>query len=218
MPRIGRPRKSPLKSDLDPRAQIIEAATGLFAQRGVAHVSMLEIAQRAGLGASSLYYWFRRKELLVAEILQSVNRLPLAYAQMLEAGDDAADVQLWRFVRFDVRMVCDFPLEITEIHRFAALDPEAFETYWAERAALTDAVARMVRRGVKAEIFRPVDAHLCGLTIVAGDESVQNWLRQGERRYPPDAIAELVADQTVGGLLARPLRLAKLKKQADAAE
>ena len=36
---------------------------------------MLEIAEQSGLGQSSLYYWYRRKELIVAELLQQVNRL-----------------------------------------------------------------------------------------------------------------------------------------------
>jgi AcrR family transcriptional regulator len=191
---------------------------------------MLEIAQAAGLRQSSLYYWFRRKELIVAEILQQVNRLPLTYVRTLEARGGTADVQLWRFVRFDVRTVCGFPLEITEIHRFSERDPEAFATYWAERRALTEAVAAMVGRGVQEGRFREVDAYLCALTVIAQDESVQNWYpRAGVHggapvaggdpaaaRYRPEQIAELVADQTVGGLLARPSRLAALRRAAIA--
>ncbi|HTN83617.1 MAG TPA: TetR/AcrR family transcriptional regulator, partial [Sorangium sp.] len=146
--RMGRPRKAPQRSELAPREQILAAAGRLFAERGVVEVSMLEIAEAAGLRQSSLYYWYRRKELIVAEILQQVNRLPLSYARALEESGGTADVQLWRFVRFDVETVCGFPLEITEIHRFSERDPAAFATYWAERRALTEAVAAFVGRGV----------------------------------------------------------------------
>ncbi|KYF60585.1 TetR family transcriptional regulator [Sorangium cellulosum] len=226
---MGRPRKKPQRSALAPREQILEVAGRLFAERGVVEVSMLEIAETAGLRQSSLYYWFRRKELIVAEILQQVNRLPLSYAQSLAAGGEAADVQLWRFVRFDVQTVCGFPLEITEVHRFSERDPAAFATYWAERRALTEAVAAMVGRGVGEGTFREVDAYLCALTVLAQDESVQNWYRpEGAGRvhplaasdgaalgYRPEQIAELVADQTVGGLLARPARLAALRQRAS---
>ncbi|AUX34193.1 MULTISPECIES: TetR/AcrR family transcriptional regulator [Sorangium] len=229
---MGRPRKAPQRSELAPREQILEVAGRLFAERGVVDVSMLEIAQAAGLRQSSLYYWFRRKELIVAEILQQVNRLPLSYARRLEASGGAADVQLWRFVRFDVETVCGFPLEITEIHRFSERDPEAFATYWAERRALTEAVAAMIGRGVGEGTFREVDAYLCALTVLAQDESVQNWYRPGGAGrihplaasdaaalgYRPEQIAELVADQTVGGLLARPSRLAALRQMAVAAD
>ncbi|WP_437618337.1 TetR/AcrR family transcriptional regulator [Sorangium sp. So ce1151] len=230
--RMGRPRKTPQRSELAPREQILAAAGRLFAERGVVEVSMLEIAEAAGLRQSSLYYWFRRKELIVAEILQQVNRLPLSYARALEERGGTADVQLWRFVRFDVETVCGFPLEITEIHRFSERDPAAFATYWAERRALTEAVAAIVGRGVGEGKLRAVDAYLCALTVLAQDESVQNWYRpEGAGRVHPLAasdpaalgyrtaeIAELVADQTVGGLLARPSRLAALRKKAAAAD
>ncbi|WP_437322923.1 TetR family transcriptional regulator [Sorangium sp. So ce381] len=230
--RMGRPRKAPQRSDLAPREQILQVAGRLFAERGVAEVSMLEVAQAAGLRQSSLYYWFRRKELIVAEILQQVNRLPLSYARSLEAAGETADVQLWRFVCFDVQTVCGFPLEITEIHRFSERDPTAFATYWAERRALTEAVAAMVGRGIGEGRFREVDAYLCALTVLAQDESVQNWCRpEGGGRvhplaasdpaavgYAPEQIAELVADQTVGGLLVRPSRLAALRRKAGGAD
>ena len=76
---------------------------------------MLEIAQQSGLVQSSLYYYFRRKESIVAELLQQINRVPLAYAKQLRKEGDEPDVQLFRLVRFDVRNVCQFPLEITEV-------------------------------------------------------------------------------------------------------
>ncbi|WP_437669348.1 TetR/AcrR family transcriptional regulator [Sorangium sp. So ce131] len=229
--RMGRPRKAPQPSDLAPREQILAAAGRLFAERGVVEVSMLEIARAAGLRQSSLYYWFRGKEPIVAEILQQVNRLPLGYVRRIEASGGAADVQLWRFVRFDVQTVCGFPLEITEIHRFSDRDPGAFATYWAERRALTEAVAAIIGRGVGEGTFREVDAYLCALTVLAQDESVQNWYRPSGARgvkplaggdpaaagYRPEQIAELVADQTVGGLLARPSRLAALRRKVIAA-
>jgi AcrR family transcriptional regulator len=38
---------------------------------------MSEIASWAGLRQASLYYWFRRKEEILAEIVEEVNRVPL---------------------------------------------------------------------------------------------------------------------------------------------
>ncbi len=183
--------------------------------------------RRRGLRQSSLYYWFRRKELIVAEILQQVNRLPLSYARSLEAAGETADVQLWRFVRFDVQTVCGFPLEITEIHRFSERDPAAFATYWAERRALTEAVAAMVGRGMGEEVPRggrlPVRADGAGpgreraeLVPAGGGGRVHPLAASDPAAvgYAPEQIAELVADQTVGGLLVRPSRLAALRRKA----
>ncbi len=228
--RVGRPRKRPTPlPDCEPREQILKAAAALFAARGIAEVSMLEVAEHSGLGQSSLYYWYRRKELIVAELLQQVNRLPLAYAQKLEAEGGGADLQLYRLVQFDVRTVCEFPLEITEVHRFSRRDRAAFETYWRERRELTSTLERLIARGIEGGAFRPVDAYLCALTIIAQDESVQNWFLREPRakpraggpgdpqaaRYRSDEIADFVATQTLASLIAAPTRVDAIKKRAQ---
>jgi TetR/AcrR family transcriptional regulator len=192
---------------------------------------MLEIAQQSGLVQSSLYYYFRRKESIVAELLQQINRVPLAYAKQLKKEGDDADVQLFRLIRFDVRNVCQFPLEITEVHRFSRRDRGAFDTYWRERRELTLTLEEIVGRGIAQGVFRQVDAYLCSLTIIAQNESVQNWFWRTPRksgksapddpnaaRYRGDEIAEFVATQTVSGLVAAPSRVEQIKRRAKVDE
>jgi TetR/AcrR family transcriptional regulator len=225
--RVGRPRKrASAVAGSEPREQILNAAAGLFAARGIADVSMLEIAEQSGLGQSSLYYWYRRKELIVAELLQQVNRLPLAFARQLEAEGDAPELQLYRLVQFDVRTVCEFPLEITEVHRFSRRDRAAFEIYWRERRELTATLEKLIARGIESGTFRSVDAYLCALTIIAQDESVQNWFLREPKlksrsvggdpqaaRYRAEEIAEFVATQTISSLIAATTRVDAIKKR-----
>ncbi|HEX6239337.1 MAG TPA: TetR/AcrR family transcriptional regulator, partial [Polyangiales bacterium] len=176
-------------------------------------------------------YYFRRKESIVAELLQQINRVPLAYAKQLKKEGDDADVQLFRLIRFDVRNVCQFPLEITEVHRFSRRDRGAFETYWRERRELTLTLEDIVARGIAQGLFRQVDAYLCSLTIIAQNESVQNWFWRTPRksgksapddpnaaRYRGDEIAEFVATQTVSGLVAAPSRVEQIRRRAKADE
>ncbi len=226
--RVGRPRKrASAAAGGEPREQILNAAAALFAARGIADVSMLEIAEQSGLGQSSLYYWYRRKELIVAELLQQVNRLPLAFARQLEEKGEAPDLQLYRLVQFDVRTVCEFPLEITEVHRFSRRERSAFETYWRERRELTATIEKLIARGIEDGAFRSVDAYLCALTIIAQDESVQNWFLREPKpklrgmagdpaaaRYRSEEIAEFVATQTISSLIAAPTRVDAVKKRA----
>lgn len=222
--RVGRPRLTPSSGDLPPRDEILGAATRLFSERGVADVTMSEIAAQAGLRQASLYYWFRRKEEILAEIVEQVNRVPLEFVLKLEeeAGDPA--VQLWRLIRFDAEALCRFPFDINEVHRLSRRAPDAFEVYWRERQALNDAVERLVARGVETGRFRPVDARLAALVILSDDEGVQNWYRPiGGRRlagrpggdYEPAEIAELLADTTVRGLLTAPDDLPAIRAAAQ---
>jgi AcrR family transcriptional regulator len=189
---------------------------------------MSEIAQRAGLRQASLYYWFRRKEEILAEIVEQVNRVPLDFVLKLEgeAGDPA--VQLWRLVRFDVEALCRFPFDINEVHRLSRRAPDAFEDYWRERQALNDAVERLVARGVETGTFRPVDARLAALVVLSGDEGVQNWFRPIDGRrlegrhgsadeYPVEEIGDHLADVALRGLLADPSTFADLRARARSA-
>jgi TetR/AcrR family transcriptional regulator len=221
--RVGRPRANPRSGDLPPRDEILAAAARLFAERGVHDVTMSEIAHAAGLRQASLYYWFRRKEEILAEIVEQVNRVPLEFVLKLEeeAGDPA--VQLWRLVRFDVEALCGFPFDINEVHRLSRRVPEAFEVYWQERQALNDAVERLIARGVEAGAFRPVDPRLAALVVLSDDEGLQNWYRPLDGRrlaagpegdYAAPEIAVFVADLTLRGLLARPGRLAAVRRAA----
>jgi TetR/AcrR family transcriptional regulator len=221
--RVGRPRATPSSGEVAPRDEILGAATRLFAEQGVADVTMSEIAGRAGLRQASLYYWFRRKEEILAEIVEQVNRVPLEFVLKLEeeAGDPA--VQLWRLVRFDVEALCRFPFDINEVHRLSRRAPDAFDTYWRDRQALNDAVQRLVERGVAAGAFRPVDPRLAALIILSDDEGVQNWYRPIDGRhlatgphgdFPVGEIADFMAELTLRGLMADPARLEAVRAAA----
>jgi TetR/AcrR family transcriptional regulator len=218
--RVGRPRATPSDGDLAPRDEILAAAARLFAERGVADVTMSEIAERAGLRQASLYYWFRRKEEILAEIVERVNRVPLDYVLLLEeeAGDPA--VQLWKLVCFDVAALCRFPFDINEVHRLSRRAPDAFEVYWRERQALNDGVERLIARGVDAKRFREVDPRLAALVVLSDDEGVQNWYRpiagrrlagRPDRDYDAAEIAQFVADLTLRGLLAEPADIEQIR-------
>ena len=223
----GRPRKVPRPDGGgDARAEIVAVASRLFARRGVAVTTMAEIAEAAGLGPSSLYYWFRSKQQILEVIVTDVNRAPLEFAERAaeESGSPAA--RLWRLLRFDVETLCRFPFDINEVHRLAGEEPTAFPRYWSERQRLNDAVERLVADGVAGGDFLSVDPRLTALTLLANDEAVQNWYRPvgGIRLagraedaggdYGPGEIAVYVADLALRGLLARPETFEAIRREA----
>lgn len=135
---------------------------------------------------------------------------------------------LYRLVRFDVFNVCKFPLEITEVHRFAGRDQAAFSTYWKERRELTRTLQKLIEEGIASGCFRQVNAALCALTVIAQNESVQNWLPRsprlpavparleeaGSSRFSPEEVADFVASQTLAGLIAAEGKLESVRKRA----
>jgi AcrR family transcriptional regulator len=205
--RRGRPRAKPdgdVDPGADPRAGIIEAASGLFAAKGVDAVTMAEISEAAGLQQSSIYYWFKSKPDILASILESVNRVPLAIVERELAAPGPVAERLHRLLREDVLALCGFPFDINEIHRLAARRPDAFAGYWDERRRLDQELERLIVEGVANGELRAVDAGLAARMLLAIDEATQNLLRipEGGAPYEPDELAEHVATAGVRSLLA----------------
>jgi AcrR family transcriptional regulator len=86
--------KPPSKSEAT-RRSILEAAAGLFRQRGYAAVSLRDIAEAVGMKTGSLYYHFNSKESLVEEILslgtQGAFDASKAAVEALGAAADPVD-------------------------------------------------------------------------------------------------------------------------------
>lgn len=203
--RRGRPRRRPHAASSDPREGIVAAAGALFASHGIEAVTMAQIAERAGLQQSSIYYWFRSKAEILGSILERVNRIPLAIVERERAATGPVGPRLYRLVREDVLALCGFPFDINEIHRLAVRSPTDFPTYWDERSRLDDEVEALVREGQARGELRATDPTLAARTLLAADEATQNWFRgRTDDRYAPEVIADHVAEVALRSLLADP--------------
>lgn len=212
--RAGRPRADARPVVGDPTEEILAAASRLIGELGVGGTPMSRIAQEVGLKQSSLYYYFRRKEEILAALVARANVVPLALIEAITADGGPAPVQLYRFVRADAAALCELPFDINDIHRIAMRDPVEFATYWKERASLERQLASLVRRGVAEGDLRKVDPRLTSLTVLANDEGAQNWFRLGSR-WPPVTVGRHLADLVVAGLLLDPSGLDEVRRAAD---
>lgn len=200
--RIGRPRNQPRARVDDPADEILASASLLFGERGVTATTMSQIAAGAGLQQSSLYYYFRSKEEILAAIVAKANVVPLELVRRVRDEPVEPAVRLYRFVRGDVVALCLLPFDINEVHRYAARDRQRFATYWKERRTLQSTLAAIVREGIEDGSLRSVHPRVTALTMMSNDEAVQNWYRYDTRPLrDPQAIGTAVADLTVAGLL-----------------
>jgi AcrR family transcriptional regulator len=217
--RRGRPRSRPHAEGTDPREEIVAAAGALFASNGIDAVTMAQIAQRAGLQQSSIYYWFRSKSDILGSILERVNRIPLAIVERERAAAGPVAGRLYRLVREDVLALCGFPFDINEIHRLALRSPEAFGAYWDERERLDDEVEALVAEGQTTGELRAVDTRLAARSLLAGDEATQNWFRSAPGAgYTAEQVADHVAESALRSLLADPSGFEAIRADALAGE
>jgi AcrR family transcriptional regulator len=225
---IGRPRlldRPPVDS---PRDGIVLAAGRLFAEFGYADVTMSDIARAAGLQQSSVYYWFRRKELILQATLE-VNRLPVEFLRRITGEPGPPSVKLYRLLRFDTYQLCVSPLDVNEVERLAEQQPDVFAEYWEDNQRLYDGVCGLVQSGIDAGEFVECDAALAGLALLSTQEGMQKRFRHQKlhtpeagnpftyRAYASEQFAESVADAALRSLLRRPVGLARARAAAAAA-
>ena len=222
---VGRPRANPRPLVGSPREEIVAVATKLFGEQGFANTTMAQIAEAAGLRQSSLYYYFRRKELIL-EATFSVNRAPLEFLKRIASEPGSPALRLFRVLRFDVVQLCEDPCDVNEVWRISLVQPELFVDFWTDRRELHRRVERLVREGVDDGSFLEVDPRLTALSLLSGNEGSQHWYRQRDEhrldgrgpgrppRYSPSEAADHLATAALRSLLRRPAQVEALRRQA----
>ncbi len=83
----GRRARAP---DHDAREQLLDAATTLFAERGVANTTVAQVAAACGVTSAMVHYWFQNRErLLDAVVEERIARAFLAVWEPIDPTDDA---------------------------------------------------------------------------------------------------------------------------------
>jgi len=106
----------------DGRKRVLREAHALFLERGFAEVSMQQIADAAGLTKASLYYHFRDKEELFAQVVCHQGEQMIARIRAELAGTESFQEQLKRVIllalsakRSDMaRLMTDFQRHVSD--------------------------------------------------------------------------------------------------------
>jgi AcrR family transcriptional regulator len=78
-----------MPSDFEKKEKIISAATSLFSRFGLEKTTMEDIAKASKKGKSSLYYYFKSKEEVFAEVIKKeIAGLKTAIIEAIEKEDD----------------------------------------------------------------------------------------------------------------------------------
>jgi TetR/AcrR family transcriptional regulator len=89
----GRPGRPVADRERDTRVLLLDAATQLFAEQGVAATSFSTIARRAGLTPAMVHYYFRDREKLIDAVVEERLVPIVTYVwNPVQAGDDPAHI------------------------------------------------------------------------------------------------------------------------------
>ncbi|MFD7179347.1 TetR/AcrR family transcriptional regulator [Streptomyces sp. NPDC059904] len=170
---------------------IVEAARREFSERGYGATSIRDIAQRAGVSLSALYYYYKGKQdLLVAILDDGLDAYFGACDTALEAaGDDPAE-QLEALVAATVRFRTGHPVKSSIVlTEGRSLEPEHLARYRKNEARGTRQFREVIEGGVAQGIFLtpyPDDARRA---VIAMCNAIAEWY-QAEGPVSVDELVE----------------------------
>jgi AcrR family transcriptional regulator len=180
------------------RAEILEAATELFADKGVERTTMQEIATRAGISAGSIYHYFSDKDALLECALeeqqrQTMERFATAESTHISPLDALLDVGSQVLTE-----MCGRQQVLLHLERMlaSARDPDAFA---AVHRALHEDVVALIRRLVYAaqaagEIAPDLDPQMLALLCNAAVAGIEVSFLEIDAKVDPRAPLQMLAD------------------------
>jgi len=180
------------------RADILAAATEIFANKGVEHTTMQEIAVRAGLSAGSIYHYFADKDELLESTLAEQQRQTMERFATAESTHSSPLEALLDVGSQVLTEMCSRQQVLLHLETMlaGAREPDAFAA--AHRALHEDVVA-LIRRLVYAaqdagEIAPDIDPQVLALLCNATVHGIEVSFLEIDAKVDPRAPLELLAD------------------------
>ncbi len=177
--RPGRPRKNGTKSD-NQREEIISAAIVCFSRNGYAGTTMHEISNEAGIGYSSLYYWFNSKEKILGAVLEKYEtsaRLAARIGAQAQDGDEVT--QLAAIVYADVSMMCSYPFDYFDLEEAASYD-KSLNSFFSTYRSLFDTMRDLIDKGNLCGILHAANPEMSTMMVLTLDEGMQHCYHRRE--------------------------------------
>ncbi|MFF7944874.1 TetR/AcrR family transcriptional regulator [Nocardia gamkensis] len=194
------PRKPPERSYApeETKRLLLEAALGLFAERGFSQTSMKDVADRAGVTKGAFYHHFATKEQVLHIIHDQFIDRALGAQQDALARFETSTEQLFHMA-FDTTMVCiEYQKHVQVFFREQhLLTGEVRDAIMEKRRRSTALFQDTVRRGVEAgEFDADIDPEVGALGLLGMWVWTYQWYRPG--RFPkPREIAQQYASMTL---------------------
>jgi len=189
------------------RHRIIEHAAGVFLERGYDGTTMDHIARAMQVTKGFIYYYFTSKGEVFYELHSKAIREAHAFVvSHIPPGADPV-TRLRRAVAAHIQLTTQRPAFRGVALRTAWITtsrnfPAQYRRQLAgQRDSLRAVYEEIIRDGVEAGIFRPVEASVVIKMAMGALTWMPTWYRP-DGRLGPEVIAEILTDMMLGPLLA----------------
>ncbi len=179
------------------RAEILSAATDVFARKAFHEVRADEIAAEAGVGKGTLYRYFPTKDdLFYAAVLAGFDEMDRALDDLRERGQDPATA-LASVAREAIRIFWSRPSFNMVLHRDARRFRARERELRLRREALVRFVRETIARGESSGVFRPVDPRIATEMFLG---MVRAAILHRGASDSPAVLVRALTDAFVGGI------------------
>jgi len=145
----------------DRRAEILDTAKRLFAERGFHATSMRDLCAALGMSAGNLYHWFPSKQAIIAAFVEADSAETAARFAALSAAEDLRGV-LGEQLLGDVALTSEEEIRlILEVYAAALRDPALAPLVRDADAAARSQLADLLQRA------RVPDPDACAILLIA---------------------------------------------------
>jgi AcrR family transcriptional regulator len=189
-------------------AQILEAATELFAARGFAGTSLQDVAEATGLTRPAIYHYFSSKEDLLSRLVSEVTVGPAADLRRIRRSAEMPVVDRLREMAASIALLqAQHPARFRMLIRSEADLPQGLaDTYADGRRSVLREFSSLIEEGVASGDFRPVDPRTAALGIIGLCNWVAWWHRPGDDT-DDRRVAVALADMAVASVMSNDVRV-----------
>jgi TetR/AcrR family transcriptional regulator len=146
---------------------ILDAVTGVFADKGYDGARVDELALAAGVNKATLYYQIGDKEALYHAVLERVFRRIADDIEAATSSTDDCEEQIRRFITVFANAISESkeisPILLREIVSGGSNLPDAA---FAQTGRIFNVITRALRSGRETGMFRPVNIFMVHMMIV----------------------------------------------------
>ncbi len=154
------PKGIPLTEDYrqEKRLEIAHAASELIFQHGYNETSLNQIARRIGIGKSTIYDYFSRKDEIILLLLDEPLAEVRSQAEQIAAGAGNPAERLTRILEMHLKVLLRDRAFIFKLSfEFQRLPLDVQARHEGKRQDYQELLRRLVQEGISDGSFRPVD-------------------------------------------------------------
>jgi AcrR family transcriptional regulator len=183
------------------RESIQQAVIRLMCNEGLKSVTMERVAQEVGIAKGTVYLHYRDKQELLDAVKDAALTPMVEEMNRILGSDLAPDRKLHDY---SLRYLAYFE-ERRDLFRILLYEREVTRV-WGSRyqsdryRRLAEGASRVIRDGIKKEMFREVDAHAAAALFVESNMAMMNQRMLSTHPNPVEEDAELVSSIFIRGL------------------